>query len=179
LIEFISIALSIMVVLSIFITSIRVGITPMPSSQKAYRAILALTDPQGVGPIIDLGSGWGTVVIALAKAYPNREVIGFELSTIPWLISVLLKKIMKLENLLIHRRNFFATPFPESSTLICYLFPEGMIKLEEKLKGEGPKIDRIISNTFALPTYVPQQTIKLDDLYGSSIYKYLGKDLIK
>lgn len=168
-----------MVVLSIFITSIRVGITPMPSSQKAYRAILAFTDSQGVGPIIDLGSGWGTLVIALAKAYPNREVIGFELSFVPWLVSVLLKKIMRIENLLIYRRNFFASPFPESSTLICYLFPDGMIKLEKKLKGEGLQIDRIISNTFALPTYVAQDVIKLNDLYGSSIYKYLGKDLKK
>ena len=66
-IEFISIALSIIVLSSIFITSIRVGITPMPSSQKAYRAILALTDSQGDGPIVDLGSGWGTVVNALAR----------------------------------------------------------------------------------------------------------------
>ena len=179
LIEFISIALIIIVGLSIFITSIRVGITPMPSSQKAYRAILALTDSQGDGPVIDLGSGWGTVVIALSKAYPNREVIGYELSTVPWLISVLLKQVMRLENLSIYRRNFLASPFPKSSTLICYLYPGGMIKLEEKLKDEGSQIDRIISNTFVLPSHVAQEVIKLDDLYGSSVYKYLGKNLIK
>lgn len=39
----------------------------MPSSNKAYIAMMQLAEETGSDPIIDLGSGWGNFVIGLAR----------------------------------------------------------------------------------------------------------------
>ena len=56
--------------------------------------MLKLIDETGNGAIIDLGSGWGNFVIPIAKRTPERQVIGYELSLLPWLISTVLKKFL-------------------------------------------------------------------------------------
>lgn len=80
-IEFILPVILIFVLLSIVWSTLRTGISPTKSSGKASRAMLNLVDDCVVdGPIVDLGSGWGTLVIPLARKYPNQQVIGYELS---------------------------------------------------------------------------------------------------
>jgi len=44
---------------SIVFSTIKTGISPVPSSKKAYQAMITLADETGTGPIYDLGSGWG------------------------------------------------------------------------------------------------------------------------
>tara|TARA_R110000787_G_scaffold63273_1_gene142535 strand:- start:448 stop:921 length:474 start_codon:yes stop_codon:yes gene_type:complete len=144
----------------------------MPSSKKATAAILKLIDETGTGAIIDLGSGWGNFVIPMAKIKPQRQVIGYELSFLPWLISILLKKIFRLNNLTLHRQNFFSVNLPEASVLVCYLYPEAMSKIQRNLTLNRLNVDFLISNNFALPSWQADKVIQLDDFYKSPIYLY-------
>jgi 16S rRNA A1518/A1519 N6-dimethyltransferase RsmA/KsgA/DIM1 with predicted DNA glycosylase/AP lyase activity len=148
----------------------------MPSSSKAYNTMMKLVDETGTGPIIDLGSGWGSFVIRAAKRNPNRQIMGYELSVLPWLTSLLLKKLLKLKNLTLHRQDFFKAQLSSASVLVCYLYPEAMSKIQNKLLLEQPEVDFIISNNFALPTSKPFKVIKLDDFYKSPIYLYKIED---
>jgi len=144
----------------------------MPSSVKACRAILDVSEQAPEGSIIDLGSGWGTLAFALAQKYPERPVIGYELSWLPWVYSRLCKTIFGLHNLKILRQNFLTADLSEASLLVCYLFPKGMIALQQKLShGQSPDT-LLISSTFALPDRKPTQTIRLNDLYNTPIYIY-------
>lgn len=59
----------------------------MPSNRKAVRAILQQIPKGFEGKIYDLGSGWGTLAWSCARHCPKAEVIGFEISPIPWLVS--------------------------------------------------------------------------------------------
>jgi len=144
----------------------------MPSSSKAFNAILTLIDETGTGTIIDLGSGWGNFVLPLARRNPQRQVIGYELSLLPWLISTLLKNILLLKNLTLYRKNFYTVNLPPASVIVCYLYPQAMSKIQQKLQREQPKIDFLISNNFALPAYQANKVIQLDDFYKSPIYLY-------
>lgn len=144
----------------------------MPSSKKAYQVMMQLVDETGTRPVIDLGSGWGNFVIRIAKRYPQRQIIGYELSFLPWLTSKLLMKILRLNNLTIHRQDFFNANFPKASVLVCYLFPEAMNKIKNKLLLEQPDVCFIISNNFALPSCQSYKVIHLDDFYKSPIYLY-------
>ena len=144
----------------------------MPSSKKAYRAIATLVDETGSGPIVDLGSGWGNFVIRIAKRYPQRQIVGYELSVLPWLVSTLLKKLFGLENLTLPRQNFYNADLPPASVLVCYLYPEAMEKIKEELQLEQAGITFLISNNFALPSSQPCKVVKLDDFYKSPIYLY-------
>jgi hypothetical protein len=158
--------------LSIAWFTLHTGISPMPSSTKACRAILKASEQADQGTIIDLGSGWGTLLFALARKYPERPVIGYELSWLPWAYSQACKTIFGLHNLNVLRQNFLTADLSEASLLVCYLFPEGMIDLQQKL-SHGQRPDTLlISSTFALPDREPTQTIRLDDLYNTPIYIY-------
>lgn len=134
--------------------------------------MMTLVDETGTGPIIDLGSGWGNFVIRIAKNNPQRQVVGYELSLLPWLTSTFLKKIIGLKNLTLYRENFYHINLPTASVLVCYLYPEAMREIKNKLILDKPKIDFLISNNFALPSSQPYKTIPLDDFYQSPIYLY-------
>jgi len=160
------------IALSLIYHTVKLGISPMPSSNTAYQAMLALVNDTGTGTVIDLGSGWGNFVVRLAKSQPQRQVIGYELSFMPWIVSVGLKKLLRLQNLHLYRKDFFSENLAKASVLVCYLHPEAMTKVAEKLSQEQPQIDFLISNNFALPTAKASKKITLDDFYKSPIYLY-------
>ena len=152
------------------------GISPMPSSKKARQAMLQLTADTGDGAILELGSGWGNLLIALALAYPQRNIVGYELSFFPWLISKMIIKVRGIKNIQLQRKNFIHADLTEASVIVCYLYPGAMTKLEKKLKAEKSELNYLISNSFFLPSYQPSKTIQLNDFYKSNVYLYRLKD---
>ncbi len=134
--------------------------------------MMQLVDETGTGNIVDLGSGWGNFVIRIAKQYPQRQIIGYELSFLPWLMSTFLKKVLGLKNLTLHRQNFYQADLSKTSVLVCYLFPEAMNKISTKLQVEQSSVRFVISNNFALPAWQPFKKIQLNDFYKSPVYLY-------
>lgn len=161
-------------VFSIVWSTLTTGISPMPSSKKARQAMLQLICETGTrtGPIVELGSGWGSLLIPLAKQYPQRKIIGYELSIMPWLTTVILKHLLGLKNIQVYRKNFLHSDLASASVILCYLFPKGMQAVESKMSAQGGQIEYLISNNFALPSHQPIKTIQLNDLYLSPVYLY-------
>ena len=157
---------------SIIFSTIKLGISPMPSSKKAYQAIMTLADETGAGPIYDLGSGWGNLVIRLARKYPQRQVVGYELSLFPWLITMLMKRILGLSNLVLYREDFMKADLSNASVITCYLFPAAMENIKNKLTHGKGELRFVISNTFALPSYLESKVMLLNDVYKSPVYLY-------
>ena len=143
----------------------------MPSSATAVNTILEQAELENEGTIIDLGSGWGTFVIAFARKYPHSQVVGYELSLLPWLYSVIRKKILGLNNLQLYRHDFFNADLKAADLLICYLYPRGMNQLNLKLITDKLHVN-VISNTFALPNIEPARKIILRDAFNTPIYFY-------
>ena len=170
--EFAVLALTFLFCLSVVWGSFRAGITPVPSSRKARRIMLEQAELAPDGTMIELGSGWGHLALSLARRFPQRKVIGYELSVLPWLTSLILKQLLGVHNLTLYRNNFLDQKLPDATLAVCYLYPEGMNKLAAKLRQENPQIDVLLSNTFALPGTEPEQIIRIDDLYRSPIYIY-------
>ena len=138
--------------------------------------MLSLIDETGSGDIYDLGSGWGNLVIRLARKFPERQVVGYELSFFPWLFAKVMKNILNLNNLALYREDFMTSDLTEASVITCYLFPKTMQKVEAKLQcqindGKG-KLNFVVSNNFALPSYQATKTIRLNDFYKSPVYLY-------
>lgn len=171
-VELILVLFAFLIALSIVWSTLQTGISPMMSSGKACQAMLASTSPPANGPLIDLGSGWGTLVVALAREYPHHQVIGYELSWFPWLVSIIRKYSLRLDNLTIYRKDFTKADLGNASVLFCYLFPGGMDALHKKLKRELFHEIRIVSNTFALPSCQPVNVTKLKDIYQTPVYVY-------
>jgi hypothetical protein len=132
----------------------------------------------GTGPVYDLGSGWGGLVIPLSKKYPDRKIVGYEVSFVPWLVSVLFRSVFRLHNLEIYRKNFLQADLSGAEVLICYLHTEGMSEVAKKLTAERSADGFLISNNFGLPIGQPEKTVKINDFYKSPIYRYRLKQFI-
>lgn len=171
-IELMALGAALLFVLSITWSTVALGISPMPSSRKARRAILSLTENTGLGPIYELGSGWGNLLFPLAKMHPQREVIGYELSLLPWLVSLSLCKVWGLQNVTLYRRNFLQADLRHASLVVCYLYPGGMRKIEDKLADQSLAPQYLISHYFSLPSYRAARSKTLGDLYQSPVYLY-------
>ena len=161
--------------LSLVWTTVRSGMSPMPSSRAARAAVVEAL--QGTsGPIADLGSGWGHLAITVARQFPDRQVVGYELSWLPWLTSVVAGRLLGLPNLRFRRTDAFTAlaagrPFA-AVTLICYLHGPGMTRLAETLRTQNTSVEWIVSNNFALPGLNPEHRWRLRDFHGSPVYRY-------
>lgn len=166
------IALLLLILVFIVIGTLHSSISPMPSSKKAYQAMETMADQTGNTPLVDLGSGWGNLALRLAKRYPDRQVYGYEVSWIPFLFSMMMKKLLKLDNLTLARQDFFTAAWPDKATLLCYLFPGAMQRVADVLKQDKTSVDYVICNNFALPGHQPEQSTQIQDFYRSPIYFY-------
>ena len=149
------------------------GMSPMPTGPRIQRAILdVLSRIQRDGVVVELGSGWGTLALGVARKNSDLRVVGFENSPVPYWISRLLCYVMLVPNLAIKRRNFYDMQLPEADVVICYLFSGAMERLREKFETELSADTWVISHTFDVPGWEPERVIEVRDLYRTKVYVY-------
>jgi 16S rRNA A1518/A1519 N6-dimethyltransferase RsmA/KsgA/DIM1 with predicted DNA glycosylase/AP lyase activity len=162
---------------SIILSTIKNGISPMPSHLKAKTAILNLIKshvPQTIaGDILELGSGFLTLAIPIARMFPLINVIAFETSHVPYHLSQFRKHCSKCSNLSVLKQDFFKADFKNAGLVICYLYPRAMTKLKVKFDKELKPGTFILSNTFAIPGLEAVKTVTLNDIYNTKIYLYI------
>jgi hypothetical protein len=148
------------------------GITPVSSTRSSRKAIFASlpTNPQGI--IFELGAGWGSLAFPLARRYPRNRVVAFELSPVPWLFMNLRWLFTQPSNLVIHRRNFLKADLSAAGIIVCYLYPRAMERLAPKLKKELHADTLVISNTFEIPDWTPDEVKNLEDTMCPNIFIY-------
>ena len=114
---------------------------------------------------IDLGSGWGGLLVQLSKKFPSAKIIGYEVSWFPYLFS---KWVCRKKNIKIYRSNHLLTSFPTNAVFFCYLCPLSM----KDLAMNVPKSGWLISHTFSLPNVRPIHTQICEDRYRTRVYVY-------
>lgn len=68
----------------------KLGIGPQGSPKQISNELISLCkDLNASGNILDVGSGWGSMLIPMAKALPDWNFFGIERSPTPWFISQL------------------------------------------------------------------------------------------
>lgn len=150
--------------------SLSVGISPMPSSGLAREALLELVPVGLTGPVHELGAGWGTLAVPLARRLPGVRVIAWETSPVPF--AVLWLRARGLPNLEVRRADFFTADFTTAQLVVCYLFTGAMERLATRLRTELPAGALVLTHTFALRGWEPELTGRLDDLYRTPVYRY-------
>ena len=158
--------------LSMLVYAFVVGISPIPSSKKAKTTMLSFIPKDHVGNVVDLGSGWGTLVFAISKKFPQSNISGYELSPLPWLYSILINSILRRKNLTIHRKNIYDVCLSKVNVVVCYLHPSAMAKLALKFEKELPRGTLIVCNTFPVPSWPPKQVHFIGGVFSRKIYVY-------
>jgi len=128
------------------------GAIYVPTKKEKIEKIIRLAEIKPEEKAVDLGSGDGNLVIALAGA--GAEAHGYEVS--PVLVCKSRKNIQKagLEGkAFIHWGNFWRADLSEFDIVIVYGMKHVMKRLEEKLRKELRQDARIVSNNFKFPNW--------------------------
>lgn len=116
--------------LSIFAFQARTGVPPMSSNSGETADVVLLLKRAGMphdAVIYDLGSGWGSLVIALARAFTDAQVRGIEISPLPYWVSRL--RTRNLRNVVLRRGDFYAGDLSDAQAVTCYLMIRAMPRL--------------------------------------------------
>jgi len=142
----------------------------MPTSYKVKNKLFSLLPMEIKGKIYELGSGWGTLLLLLAEKYPQYQILGLESSPLPFWFSKL--RLRPYPNVKVVREDFFSKNLSDTGLVVCYLYPGAMEKLKLKFEAELRPGAVVISNTFAVPGWVPENMFIVNDLYRTKIYFY-------
>ncbi len=171
-VEIISLGLVLAVIALVFAYTVITGNPPTPTSPRVKaRLISSLPDiPPGV--VYELGSGWGTLAFALARALPGHAVIGIERSPVPWLVAVCRQLIRPAGNLTLVQGDFLTRPLDDAALVVCYLQPGAMERLRPKLEAELTAGSLVLTHTFRLAGWPDAEVHEASDIYRTPIYIY-------
>lgn len=148
---------------------------PVPSSGRTKKAMLqdaaTFLETRKNLTVVDLGSGWGTLLLPLAKKFPQHQFVGYELAKLPYFISRWRGR--KSANLQFRRQDFFAADLSEANVVFCFLLPAAMQQCQEKIVPQLPKGAVLYANRFALPNITPMRTESLGSAYETYyVYRF-------
>jgi len=147
-------AILILAFIAFIMFSFRDVVPFVPTPKKIIRKMIDLADIKDQERIVDLGSGTGRIIIAIAKRHKNNLVIGIEKSLTLRLVSRLflylhpfIKRRIQIVN-----EDFFNVNLSQFEVIFCFLTPEGMRRLTPKfhLLKSG---SRLLSYMFPLENY--------------------------
>jgi hypothetical protein len=122
------------VALSLLVYHFKTGVPPVPASAAEAADVVRLLKQAGVpdeAVIYELGCGWGSLVKALARAFPQAQIRGIEWSPLPYWIARF--RTRKLPNVQLQRGNFYAADLRDADAVTCYLMMKPMPKVAQLL----------------------------------------------
>lgn len=103
---------------------------------------------------VDLGSGDGRIVMALAKS--GAEAHGYEINPLlVWLSRRHIRRAGLIGRAFIHWRSFRAVDFSKFNVVTVYGLKSIMKELEARLQKELPPGGRVVSHVFQFPNWQP------------------------
>lgn len=165
-------ALVVLVALTIVWSTLRFGISPMPTSRAVLREVLALVPTEQTGDLHELGAGWGTLAFALARHCPNARVIAWEGSPAPFAFCWLRRALTGAKNVELRFGDFTRADLREASGVFTYLWTGGMQALAPKFDAELQPDAFVVSHTFEWRGRVAEASRTATDLYRTRVHRY-------
>ncbi|MDA0208324.1 MAG: hypothetical protein O3B64_02890 [bacterium] len=123
--------------------------------------------------IIDLGSGDGSVLFALARQHKNATFIGYEISLLPLLVSVLRKYFGGYKNVSFKCQNLFRANLDGVDIVFVFLLDKSYPKLAKKFTAELSDSSRVIVEAWPIEAIEPKKVFK--EKKRLPIFVYEGK----
>jgi Methyltransferase domain len=117
--------------------------------------------------LYDLGSGDGRIVIAAAKKFGTR---GYGIDLDPERVKEANQNARQAgvsDRVQFRQQDLFQADLSEATVVTLYLLPEVNLKLRSKLLSELKPGTRIVSHSFDMGDWKPEQVVQVD---GSTIY---------
>jgi len=139
------------------------GAIYVPTKKEKMLEMIKLAEVKKGDKAVDLGSGDGRLVIALAKK--GVEAHGYEIN--PFLFFLSKRNIKKAKvKASVHFANFWKKDLSQFNVVTLYGMNHVMGKLEQKLKKELKPNSKVVSNSFDFPNLKPKKE-------KDSVYLYI------
>ena len=120
--------------------------------------------------LVDIGCGDGRVLREARKRYGVRG-LGFEVNPLAYVLARV--KSLGAGGVEIRWGNFWKADLRDAAVVFCYLFPDVMRRLSEKLKAELRPGATVVSCNFPLPGWSPSRVLRAaSSLHNDPIYIY-------
>lgn len=130
------------------------GAVYLPTRKRTVKKMIELAEIKPGDKAVDLGSGDGRLVIALAEA--GAEAHGYEIN--PVLVFLARRKIRKNDlkgRAFIHFKNFWKEDLSKFDAVTIFGIGFAMEPLKQKLEKELRAGTRVVSNAFNFPGWKP------------------------
>jgi SAM-dependent methyltransferase len=141
----------------------------VPTSQALVNKMLDMAKAAPGDYVIDLGSGDGRTVITAAKR--GIKALGIEYN--PDMVELSKRAAAKegvTERATFMKADLFETDFSQATVITMFLLPDINLKLRPKILNLKPGT-RIVSNTFTMGEWEPDETATAASDEGSSYYR--------
>jgi cyclopropane fatty-acyl-phospholipid synthase-like methyltransferase len=132
-----------------------------PSPDFAIKNMLDLAGVNSDSVVYDLGCGDGAIVVAAARHYGARKVVGIEQSK--KLCSIALAKTKGLKNASIIEGNYDDVDLSEASVVTLYQSASENARLKAKFLRELTEGTTIVSHDYGIPGWQPTQLSTFKD----------------
>jgi len=124
--------------------------------------------------LVDIGCGDGRVLRAARRRY-GVMALGFEVNPLAYLIARI--RNLGSKGIQVSRKNFWKVDIGDADVVFCYLFPDVLERLVEKLERELRSGTLVISCNFPLPGWRPLKVLFPESsLHNDPIYLYRFPD---
>lgn len=136
----------------------------VPSEESSVKTIVKLAQPRPGEKAVDLGSGDGRIVIALAQA--GIEAHGYEINPLlVWWSRYRIRKAGLVGRAFIHRKNFWQEDLSGFNVVVIYSTNFIMPRLEHKLTQELKPGTKVVTNEAVFPHWQSLQEENKVHLY--------------
>ena len=149
------------------------GVPPLSATRADATHVVTLLQQASLpeqAVIYDLGSGWGSLVVALARAFPRAHIVGIEWSPLPYWIARL--RTRRLPNVRLLRGNFHDRDLGDAQAVTCYLMMKPMPRLARFLDGTLGDDTPVVALAFWFRGRQPSAVRGGDGLGGAALYRW-------
>lgn len=144
--------------LLLYWSTFRTQVPYYPSGRRVWDAVAALLPADRPLAFVDIGSGLGGLVLALARRRPDSTFAGIELAPLPWLLSSLRARLAGSRARFV-RGDYEHLDFRQYDAVFAYLSPAAMSALWRKAAAEMRPGTMLLSYEFVIPEREPDRTI--------------------
>ena len=155
---------------ALYWTTFRTRVPYYPSGPATWRSVVGML-PAAPIRFIDIGSGFGGLVLYLARQRSDCNVVGIELAPLPWIVSRA-RAALSGSAARFLRGDYTRQNFGDYDLVFAYLSPAAMPALWEKARAEMRPGSLLVSYEFAIPG-VESQITNISSPNGRNLYGWI------
>lgn len=157
-----------LLLLSIFYGAARERVPLYCTGPRTVHALLRHLPKREGLRLLDVGSGWGSLLVGLTEARPDASFVGVENAPLSYLLGRL--RLAGRRNVRLACGDLWRQDFAAYDVVYVFLSPAVMERLWRKAQGEMRPGSLLVSNTFVVPGVPADEVIEVGDRRGTLLY---------